>query len=126
MTSRRPPELVLAVLAAALVVGGAVAFAQDRDEPAAEAAPGSTEVAISRFLFRPKALTVPTGTTVTWTSSDSTQHTVTGRDAAAKEVLDSENLRDADTYEATFDAPGSYEYFCVFHPNMQGTITVEG
>jgi plastocyanin len=51
---------------------------------------------------------------------------VTGRDAASKLVLDSENLRDADTSEATFDAAGSYEYFCVFHPNMQGTITVAG
>jgi plastocyanin len=126
MTSRRIPELLLAALAAALVVGGAVALAQDRDEPAAEAAPGATEVAISGFLFGPKELTVPAGATVTWTSSDDTQHTVTGRDAAAKGILDSENLRSADTYAATFDAPGSYEYFCVFHPNMQGTITVEG
>jgi plastocyanin len=126
MTSMRPPELLLAVLAAALVVGGVVAFAQDREEPAAEAAPGGTDVAIAGFLFGPKQLTVQVGDTVTWTSSDDTQHTVTGRDPATKETLDSEGLRQADTYEATFDVPGAYEYFCVFHPNMQGTITVEG
>jgi plastocyanin len=122
----RPPELLVAVLSAALVVGGAVALAQDRQEPTASAAPGGTDVAIAGFQFGPKALTVRAGDTVTWTSSDNTQHTVTGRDAAAKAVLDSEGIRQAGTYEATFDAPGSYEYFCVFHPNMQGTITVEG
>jgi len=121
----RPPELLVAILAAGLVIGGAIAFTQDRDEPAADAAPGGTEVAIAGFLFGPKQLAVRVGDTVTWTSSDDTQHTVTGREATAKEVLDSESIRPAGTYEATFDAPGTYEYFCVFHPNMQGTITVE-
>jgi len=114
------------VLAAGLVVGGALAVAQDRPDPAAPAAPGSTEVAIAGFQFGPKELTVHVGDTVTWTSSDNTQHTVTGADPATKEVLDSESLRAAGTYEATFDTAGAYAYLCVFHPNMQGTITVEG
>jgi plastocyanin len=126
MQRPKAPEVVLAVLAAALAVGGTVALTQDRDEPAADAAPGSTEVAIAGFLFGPKQLTVRVGDTVTWTSADDTQHTVTGRDATAKAVLDSESIRQAGTYAATFEASGSYEYFCVFHPNMQGTITVEG
>ena len=116
----------MALLAAALVVGGAVAVARDRDEPAATSAPGGTEVAIAGFLFGPKELTVQVGDTVTWTSSDDTQHTVTGRDPATKATIDSESLRQTDVYRATFEAAGAYEYFCVFHPNMQGTITVEG
>ena len=126
MQRPKAPELVVAVLAVALVVGGAVAFTQDRDEPDVAAAPGSLDVAIAGFLFGPKELTVGVGDTVTWTSADDTQHTVTGRDGDAKATLDSESIRQEGTYEATFDAPGSYEYFCVFHPNMQGTITVEG
>jgi plastocyanin len=126
MTSRRLPELLVAALSAALVVGGAVALVQDRDEPAPPPAPGGTEVAIAGFQFGPKDLTVQVGDTVTWTSSDDTQHTVTGRDPATKGVLDSESIRRSGTYAATFDAAGAYPYFCVFHPNMQGTITVEG
>jgi plastocyanin len=125
MQRPKVPELLVAVLAAGLVVGGAVAFAEGRDAPVAEAAPGATEVSIAGFLFGPTELMVQVGDTVTWTSSDDTQHTVTGREAA-KAVLDSASLRQAGTYEARFDAPGTYEYFCVFHPNMQGTITVEG
>ena len=126
MQRPKVPELLVALVAAGLVVGGAVAVAQERAEPAAPTAPGGTEVAIAGFQFGPTALTVRVGDTVTWTSSDSTQHTVTGRDPAAKAVLDSESIRQAGTYEATFEAAGAYEYFCVFHPNMQGTITVEG
>ena len=122
----RPLELLVAVLSAALVVGGAVALAQDRGDPAVPPASGGTEVAIAGFQFGPKELTVRAGATVRWTSSDDTQHTVTGRDPSTKAVLDSESIRGSGTYEATFDAPGAYEYFCVFHPNMQGTITVQG
>jgi plastocyanin len=126
MQRPKAPELLVAILAAGLVIGGAVAFTQDRDEPAAETAANGTDVAISGFLFGPKELTVQAGDTVTWTSSDDTQHTVTGSAPEDKAILDSESIRQAGTYAATFDAPGAYEYFCVFHPNMQGTITVEG
>lgn len=127
MSNARLPQIVVAVLAAALVVGGGIAFFQDRDDPApTEAAPGGTEVAIAGFTFGPPDLTVAVGDTVTWTNEDNTQHTVTGKGTEAKTVLDSENLRNTDTFEATFDAPGAFEYLCVFHPNMVGTITVEG
>lgn len=125
MQQRTAPEVVLAVLAGVLVVGGVFGLAQGRDEPA-PAPPGSTEVAISGFLFGPKELSVRAGDTVTWTNEDSTLHTITGKDAASKASLDSENLRNTETYEVTFTDAGAYQYFCVFHPNMQGTITVEG
>jgi plastocyanin len=39
----------------------------------ATAIPGST-VEINNFMFTPKTLTVPVGTTVTWKFDDSTQH----------------------------------------------------
>ena len=123
----RLPELLLAAVAVALAVGGVVGLAQDREAPAAApAVAGSTDVAIQGYLFGPKALTVPVGSTVTWTQSDATKHTVTGGDATAKVLLDSENLAEGDTYEVSFEEVGSFAYFCVFHPNMQGTITVEG
>lgn len=27
-------------------------------------------------------------------------------------------------YKLTFSKPGTYEYFCLVHPEMQGTVTV--
>ena len=57
------------------------------------------------------------------TAKISATHTVTGVDG---DLLESPDLGDGATYEVTFEAPGSFEYICKFHPNMQGTIVVEG
>ena len=115
----RPPELVVSGLAFALLVGAAVGLTRSSPE-AAPAAPG--EVAIQGFAFGPDALTVGAGTTVTWTNLDSADHTVTQNGA----LLDSPDLATDDTYEVTFAEPGTYEYFCKFHPAMRAAITVEG
>jgi plastocyanin len=123
MRTSRPTRTVARALHATAAVG---ALAACGDDGGADESTPVAEVAISGFRFAPAQLTVDVGARVTWTSSDDTQHTVTGRDAAAKATLDSESIRQAGTYEVTFDAPGAYAYFCVFHPNMQGTITVEG
>ena len=40
--------------------------------------------------------------------------------------LESPDLDTDATYEVTFDEAGAFAYICKFHPNMQGTITVEG
>ena len=77
---------------------------------------------IQGFAFGPDAVTVAAGATVTWTNLDNADHTVTQNGA----LLDSPDLATDDTYEVTFEEPGTYEYFCKFHPAMRATITVEG
>jgi plastocyanin len=92
-------------------------------EPAAidcSAPSGETAVAISGFAFDPASLDVPVGATVTWTNDDGTQHTVTARDGS----FDSGGLTQGQTFSQTFDTPGTFEYFCSFHPTMTATITV--
>ena len=65
---------------------------------------------------------VAAGSTVTWTNDDDAPHTVTFDGDA---VEDSGELAKGDTFEATFDEPGSYSYVCAIHPKMTATVTVE-
>jgi plastocyanin len=78
-------------------------------------------VEIKNFEFLPAVLTVPVGTTVTWTSRDDEPHTVT----STENVFTSPGLDADETFTYTFSTPGTYAYFCKLHPNMTGTIIVK-
>jgi len=88
----------------------------------AAASQGGSSVAIQNFAYVPSALTVPAGTTVTWTNLDSAPHTVTS--TSSPSVLASPTLHTGDTYHYTFTKTGSYSYQCTIHPFMTGTVTV--
>jgi plastocyanin len=79
---------------------------------------GST-VLIKDFAFKPSAITVQAGTTVTWKNEDSTVHTVTGSG------FDSGQIQPGAEFQKTFDAAGTYDYHCSIHPSMTGQVTVE-
>jgi plastocyanin len=78
-------------------------------------------VQIKAFHFVPAALTVPVGTTVTWTNADEEAHTVTASDRA----YTSTGLEHGETYAHRFTAPGTYTYFCALHPHMTATVVVK-
>jgi plastocyanin len=82
---------------------------------------GGYDVAMQGIAYQPAELTVPAGTTVTWKNLDSVTHDVTSTDG---NFTSSGNLNNGDTYQVTFDQPGTYSYHCVHHPGMNGTITV--
>ena len=77
------------------------------------------------YRFAPAALTVPVGTTVTWTTqaTDRFPHTVTSTEGGP---LDSPNLPPGSTYSFTFRQPGVYAYICKIHlaQGQVGTIVV--
>ena len=77
-------------------------------------------VGIHNFLFGPAAITVPVGSTVTWTNGDVEQHTVTARDRA----FDSDAIAGDKTFAMTFNKAGSFDYFCQIHPQMVGLVVV--
>ena len=81
----------------------------------------SNAVVIKNFMFSPMALTVKTGTTVTWKNLDGEPHTVVN----AAGLFRSAALDQNDTYQFKFDKPGVYQVFCGIHPNMRATITVQ-
>ena len=87
----------------------------------AQQAPQTREVKIDNFSFGPGTLTVPVGTTVTWTNRDDIPHTVVSTDKVFKsKVLDTD-----EKFSFTFSKPGTFEYFCSIHPKMTGKIVVE-
>jgi amicyanin len=95
----------------------ASASATTADAPAPQ---GGTAVAISDFKFNPATLTVPVGTTVTWTNNDEEPHTIAAKDGS----FHSPGMDTHATYSYTFSTPGSYDYICSIHPFMTGTVVV--
>jgi plastocyanin len=78
-------------------------------------------VVIEDFTFHPAVLTVPAGTTVTWTNREAELHTVT----STTKLFASSGLDSGDTFSFQFMTPGTYEYYCALHPHMTGTIIVK-
>src|SRR5437879_2786405 len=76
--------------------------------PQSPAPQGGTAVNISDFKFNPATLTVPVGTTVTWTNQDEEPHTVAAKDGS----FHSPGMDTYATYSFTFATPGSYDYIC--------------
>lgn len=96
-------------------------------EASAPAAEGET-VMLADFAFAPAELTIPVGTTVTFTNSDSAPHTATnGEDGTAADdaLFDLQLAADGGSDEFTFDEAGTYDVTCTIHPEMAMTITVE-
>jgi amicyanin len=83
----------------------------------------SAEVEIEDGAFVQSSITVKAGTTVKWTNKDTIGHDVTP-DTETAEFKQSEMLFKGDSYEVTFNTPGTYTYHCTPHPNMTGTIVV--
>ena len=80
-----------------------------------------------QIYYDPEIIDISVGTTVVWENVDSTVHTSTSGnpDTGADGVFDTETLSAGDTYEFTFTETGNYEYYCIFHPWMVGTVNVE-
>jgi plastocyanin len=85
------------------------------------AAASGQAVTVQNMAFNPATLTIPKGTTVTWTNSDPVAHTVTASGGA----FNSGHLNPGQTFSHTFDQAGTFDYQCTYHPYMKGTIVVQ-
>jgi plastocyanin len=82
----------------------------------------ANKVDIKNMIFTPAQVTVKKGETVTWTNNDSTAHTVTADKGTGP---DSGTIQPGGTYSYTFNDAGSFQYHCVFHSSMHGTVVVQ-
>lgn len=79
-------------------------------------------VTIADYSYKPAQITVAAGTTVEFTNEDSTPHTATSKQSGAFETGSIDTGKSA---KVILEKPGTYAYFCAFHPFMKGTIKVE-
>lgn len=77
-------------------------------------------VDIERFVFEPRDIEIKVGTRVEWSNRDGAAHTVTADDKS----FDSEYLSFSEKFGHTFEQPGTYTYYCAYHANMTGKVTV--
>ena len=82
----------------------------------------TVEVVIQDYKFIPPQLTIKAGTTVKWTNAEKrTTHSVLFGGAGG---FESERVFPGESWQRTFDTPGSYPYGCGPHPEMKGQIDV--
>ena len=89
--------------------------------PAASPVAGAATVRIANLAYDPATITVPAGSTVTWSNDDVTPHTVTALDGQ----FDSGIFDPGASFSFTFSEPGTFAYQCLLHPTMQGSVVVE-
>jgi plastocyanin len=85
------------------------------------AAPGTHVVTIENMRFNPLSLTVHKGGRIVWLNSDLVPHTAT----AKNNTFDSRSIAPQASWSVVTALPGTYVYFCSFHPVMTGTIVVK-
>jgi plastocyanin len=70
--------------------------------------------------YVPNNVKISVGGTVMWKNVDSAAHTVTDVNGS----FDSSLVSAGKSFQHKFDAAGTYEYMCIVHPWMKGTVTV--
>ena len=101
-----------AFAAVALIVGSLGASAAQATE--------SQTVVIDNCSFKPNVITLKPGTHIVFKNQDDLPHTVVIPGMQAKSaMLDTEG-----TFEADFEKPGDFRYFCGVHPMMTGEVIV--
>ena len=83
-------------------------------------APDGPAVFLRNLAYEPVEITVQSGETVTWVWDDGgTAHDVVGEGFRSELIT-------GGTFSHTFEDQGTYPYICSIHPNMVGTVIVEG
>lgn len=88
--------------------------------------------------YDPPQMTIVEGDTITWYNDDREAHTVTSgsspgrygwmdnRDFGTPDgIFDSGQFMPGDSWSFTFEETGTFTYYCIIHPWMEGVIIVE-
>lgn len=134
----RTPRVLLGVIVASILALVATAFgvavalrafgSTSNLQPTVQATPavGVMNVSIHNYAYQPAVIQVVWGTTVTWKNQDAAVHSV-----ILPHIIDSENdiresgpLAQGKSFDYTFLARGTFQYYCAEHPNMVGIVMV--
>jgi plastocyanin len=82
---------------------------------------GTETVFMHNSAFSPASKTVRAGTDVVWENHDTVVHTATANNGA----FDTRDVAaNSESTAVHFETPGTYQYKCLKHPSMMGTIIV--
>lgn len=96
--------------------------ASETKSPGAPDVAAASQVTIATLKYSPDAVEIKTGDTVMWTNNDLTPHTVTSQTGAE---LNSGSVEPGASWNHKFTQAGTFPYYCTFHTEMKGTITVK-
>lgn len=126
-TRTRGPRRGTTLRSVALVAGFALAAAacSEHQDPMEPDTGQVVVIEIRNFEFSEPELHIEPGTTVRWMNTTDNYHTVTPDGHSAWEQWQTTGM--GETFEVTFDAVGSYAYYCLPHRSlgMTGTVIVE-
>ena len=86
---------------------------------ATPAAAETIRVNVDKLAFTPAEISAHAGDTIEWTNGDFLAHTATAR-SKDWDLMIAPNQ----TCRLILKRPGEIEYYCRFHPNMSGRISV--
>ena len=122
-------SLVVLFAIASMVAIAPEAFAMHHEATVTNApgssTPGCEDTADGCFI--PSPVTINVGGIVTWENNDTAAHTATGGSATEgpSGVFDSSLIMAGSSFSHTFEEAGTFDYFCMVHPWMAGTVIVE-
>ncbi|MDI1494891.1 MAG: PEFG-CTERM sorting domain-containing protein [Cenarchaeum symbiont of Oopsacas minuta] len=80
----------------------------------------------TNMCFIPYDVSVDKGGQVIWTNDDIAAHTVTSGTPSDSvgDIFDSSLMSPGSTFSHKFEVSGTFDYFCIVHPWMDGIVTV--
>lgn len=77
------------------------------------------QIKLQNLAFTPAQVSAQVGDTIEWTNADFVAHTATARDGAWDIMLPPNATR-----SVVLKTAGTVDYYCRFHPNMTGQVTI--
>lgn len=77
------------------------------------------DVVMQNLVVKPVEVTAKVGDTIRWDNKDFVAHTATATDKSFDVMLPP-----GKTGRTVVTKVGTFDYFCKFHPNMKGKVTV--
>jgi len=88
--------------------------------------------------YEPPTISISIGDTITWFNDDQEAHTITSGEGSGRfgwtrgddfgnptGLFDSGRFMPSETWSFTFNEKGTFQYFCVIHPWMEGVVYVD-
>lgn len=117
-------SLSLALCMIALVVGSFLINVSPASAGTATVKMGTDS---GMLAFEPSTVTIKAGDTVKWVNNKLPPHNIVFEGSAANKSHQQLLFSPGESYEATFDDPGTYSYYCAPHrgAGMAGKVVVE-